>query len=142
MITAEWTALVGAVGLLLFGGGGLVAWLRHRSDNRRGVTQERRADVDSLNAHSIAIIENQVKYLVDPLKSEIDQLRKAQAEQKAELKKHQDESKRYRERYYLAISVIQDLYDWITEHMPLTANGNRLEPPPNPLTAWASEDDL
>lgn len=117
---SDWIGLIGAIGLLLFGGGGVVAWFRLRSDNKKGVRQDNRADSDSLNAQAVALVETQFNYLVKPLKDELEEVRATVETLKKEIKTTKD-------KYALAIAHIVLLYTWIKQHLP---DGEKVPPPP------------
>ena len=123
---SEWILIAGALSMLLFGGGGVVAWMKQRRDAKAGVRQENRADVDSLNAQAIAIVENQFNYLVKPLKEEVDKL-------KGEVKELRTEAENTRTKYWKAITHIRVLYSWIAKHMPAEVEVTMVPAPPEDL---------
>lgn len=118
---SEWMGIVSAIGLVLFGGGGVVAWFRLRDDSKKGVRQDNRSDSDALNAQAVALVENQFNYLVKPLQEELDRVGQVVVELKAEVKSH-------KAKYTLAIAHIVALYAWIKQHVP----GDEKVPPPPP----------
>lgn len=108
---SDWVAVVAAVAMILFGGGGIGAWLKQRHDQKNGVRQENRADVDSLNARAVAIVESQFNYLVKPLQDRIQSLTDDVTRLDTEVRLH-------RALYQSALELIRTLYAWIARHMP------------------------
>ena len=121
---SDWVAVVGAIGLFLFGGGGLVAWLRLRDDSKKGVRQDNRSDSDALNAQAVALVENQFNYLVKPLQDELGRVN-------VKVKELETEVKTRKAKYTLSIAHFVALYAWIKTHVP----GEKLPPPPPDLLA-------
>lgn len=121
--TSEWLLIVGALGMFLFGGGGVIAWLRQRRDSKDGVRQENRADIDSLNAQAIAIVENQFNFLVKPLMEKVTGLER----QVEELKTLAEST---RTKYWKAIAHIRTLYAYIANHMPADVEQTKVPAPP------------
>lgn len=109
--TSLWVILVPLIAAGFFGGGGLVAFLKTRDDAKKGIRQESRADVDSLNARAVAIVESQFQYLVKPLQDKVDGLDK-----KVEYLSKEVEVQK--NRYWTAIRLIRKLYTWITVNYP------------------------
>lgn len=105
METNLWAVAIPVIAMGVFGGGGLVAYLKNRSDAKRGIHQETRADTDALNARAIAIVESQFQYLVKPLQDKVEGLetKVATLEIEAELQ---------RNKYWGAIRYIRKLYAW------------------------------
>lgn len=114
-----------AVGVLLFGGGGVVAWVKQRRDSKNGVRQENRADVDSLNARAIAIVETQVEYLIKPLTEKVKGLETDVAILRTEVQNAKT-------KYWKAVNHIRNMYAWIAKnHSPDIAA--TVPPPPAEL---------
>lgn len=122
---SDWIGVIAAIGMILFGGGGIVAWFKLRDDSKKGVRQENRSDSDSLNAHAVAILEVQFNYLVKPLQGELETVRAKVASLEIEVGTH-------RTMYRLAIGHIQTLYGWIKRHYPDQV-------PPHPPTELAGD---
>ena len=118
---SSWISVITAIGLFLFGGGGIIAWFRLRDDSKKGVRQDNRSDSDALNAQAVALVENQFNYLVKPLQDELTRVNVKVVELTAEVKSH-------RAKYTLAIAHIVALYAWIKHHVP----GDEKVPPPPP----------
>lgn len=95
----------------LFGGGGVVAFLRARDDNKRGVRGDTRADTDSLSARAVAIVESQFTFLVKPLQDKVDGL-------ETKVTHLQEEADKQRAKYWSAITYIRKLYGWIAYTHP------------------------
>jgi hypothetical protein len=107
----DWATIIGAVTLLLFGGGGVAAWLKQRQDNKNGVRQENRSDTDSLNARAVALVESQFNYLVKPLQEKLGHMEVELEKLRADLKVNQ-------KLYRLAAEYIQVLLGWIALKLP------------------------
>lgn len=123
---SEWVAWITAIAMLLFGGGGVVAWVKQRQDGKNGVRQETRADTDSLNARAVAIIDTQFTYLIEPLKNELNDLR-------TEVRTLKSEAKTYQTLYQISVDYIRTLYSWIARHMPPEFEQTHIPPPPEEL---------
>lgn len=108
---SDWIGVIGAIAVIIFGGGGIGAYLKQRHDARNGVRQENRADVDSLNARTVAILESQFNYLVKPMQDQVSSLRTEVQDLTKEVKIH-------RALYLTAIEHIKTLYAWIARHIP------------------------
>lgn len=119
---SDWVIIIGAIGLFVFGGGGVIAWFRLRDDSRKGVRQENRSDSDALNAQAVALVETQFNYLVKPLQIELQAVRDEVARLNTEVRAH-------RAMYDLAVTHIRTLYNWIKKHMTAEME---LSPPPAP----------
>lgn len=126
---SDWLALVAGIGILLTGGGGVVAWMKQRRDAKNGIRQETRADEDSLNARAIAIVESQFTFLVKPLQEKVDEL-------ETKVKDLTTEVEAQKTKYWKAITHIRLLYSYIAKHMT-----NELEttPPPPPPAELAGD---
>lgn len=96
---------------ILFGAGGVVAFYKARVDSRKGVREDSRADVDSLNARAIAISQAQFDLLVTPLKTEVGEL-------KMEVKTLRDEVEAQKNKYWDAVTYIRAILLWISRHFP------------------------
>ena len=120
---SDWLTILAAVGIFLTGGGGVVAFLKQRRDAKNGIRQESRADVDSLNARAVAIVESQFIFLVKPLQEKVTGL-----EQKVELL--QTEVEAQKTKYWKAVTHIRNLYAYIAKHM--TSELEKTPPPPPP----------
>lgn len=110
-LLGDWLGYAAAIVALLFGGGGIAAYFKQRQDTKRGVHQETRADVDSLNARAIAIVESQFTYLVKPLQDKVGLL-------ETNVKSLETELKTHRALYQSAVTHIRTLYTWIARHWP------------------------
>lgn len=119
---SDWLSIATVIGMVLFGGGGVIAWFKLREDSKKGVRQENRSDSDSLNAKAVAIVEMQFNYLVKPLQSELDSVRNKVEQLQMEVASH-------KARYDLAIAHIRKLYAWFAAHLP----GTDKVPPPPPI---------
>ena len=124
----EWVALVSAIAVILFGTGGVVAWLRQRQDAKQGVRQENRQDTDSLNARAVAMLETQFNYLVQPLQKKVDGL-------EADVARLNEEVKTHAALYQMAVKHIKVLYNWIARHMPNELDTTEIPAPPAELVA-------
>jgi hypothetical protein len=120
---SDWLALGAAVGMLLFGGGGVVAWRKQHADAKNGVRNENRADVDSLNARAVAIVETQFNFLIQPLQEEVAGL-------KTEVKSLRIEVESYKTMYWKAVTYIRQLTGWIARHMPMELEQTEIPTPP------------
>lgn len=107
----EWVGLATAAALILFGGGGIAAWIKQRSDAKQGVRQENRGDTDSLNARAVAMLETQFNYLVKPLQDKVNGL-------EGDVIRLNEEVKAHAALYKIAVKHIKVLYNWIARHMP------------------------
>lgn len=96
---------------VLFGAGGIVAFYRARVDSNKGVREDSRADIDSLNARAIAISQAQFDLLVTPLKTEVGEL-------KTEVKTLRGEVEAQKNKYWDAVSYIRAIHLWISRHFP------------------------
>lgn len=123
---SDWVAWITALAMLLFGGGGVAAWVKQHRDGKNGVRQETRAETDSLNARAVAIVETQFTFLVEPLRSEVESLRK-------ELKDLKSETKTYQTLYQISVDYIRTLYSWIARHMPPDIEQTQIPAPPDEL---------
>ena len=123
---SDWIGLVAAIGMLLFGGGGVVVIFKQRADAKNGIREQNRSDIDSLNARAVAIVENQFNFLVTPLKEEVTQL-------KAEVKELKTEAESTRTKYWKAITHIRTLYAYIAKHMPTDVVTTPVPAPPEDL---------
>ena len=124
----EWVALVSAIAVILFGTGGVVAWLRQRQDAKQGVRQENRQDTDSLNARAVAMLETQFNYLVQPLQKKVDDL-------ETDVTRLNEEVKTHAALYKMAVKHIKVLYTWIARHMPNELDQTEIPAPPVELAA-------
>jgi len=122
----EWIALISGIAILIFGGGGVVAWIKQRSDARLGVRQENRSDTDSLNARAVAMLETQFNYLVKPLQDKVGGLETEVASLKEEVETHAA-------LYKIAVKHIKVLYNWIARHMPSELDPTEIPAPPTEL---------
>lgn len=123
---SDWLAIISVASIFLFGGGGVVAWMKQRRDSKNGVRQESRADNDSLNAQAIAIVENQFNYLVKPLTEKVDGL-------ETKIKDLEAQVDKMTSKYWKAISFIRTLYAWIAKHMPSDVETTLVPAPPTEL---------
>jgi len=96
---------------LVFGGGGIAALIKARADKRKGIREDSRADVDSLNARAIAISQAQFDLLVTPLKTEVVEL-------KSEVKNLRAEVDAQKDKYWDAVTYIRAVLLWISRHFP------------------------
>ena len=108
---ADWVGVIAAAAMIFFGGGGIGAFIKQRHDSKNGVRQENRADVDSLNSRTVAILESQFNYLVKPLQDSVAGLRDDVTRLDQQVKMH-------RALYLSAIEHIRTLYAWIARHIP------------------------
>lgn len=122
----EWVALISGIAILIFGGGGVVAWLKQRADAKQGVRQENRSDTDSLNARAVAMLETQFNYLVKPLQDKVGGLETEIASLKEEVKTHAA-------LYKIAVNHIKVLYNWIARHVPSELDQTEIPAPPTEL---------
>lgn len=122
---SDWIAFIGSIGILVGGGGGIIAWFRLRDDSKKGVRQENRSDSDSLNAQAVALVETQFNYFIKPLRDELEQVKRTVTELEAQIKTHKD-------KYAIAIAHIITLYAWIKVHITGT---DETPPPPPPALA-------
>lgn len=120
---SDWLAFIAAAGIFLFGGGGVIAWVKQRRDSKNGIKQESRADNDSLNAQAIAIVENQFNFLVKPLTEKVERL-------ESQVKELTTEADSQRTKYWKAVTHIRTLYAWIAKHMPAEIETTIVPPPP------------
>ncbi|WKW86991.1 membrane protein [Microbacterium phage Hermeonysus] len=116
-----WLGPLIAVGSLLLGSGGLVAWRRLTHDKRIGVAQQETVEDDALSNRWKAIIETQTKVLLEPMQAQIATLTTEVAEVKVELA----ESRR---KYWGAVGYIRTLHNWINRHLPESVE--QVPPPP------------
>lgn len=116
-------ALIAGIGMLLFGGGGVAAYIKQRRDSKSGVRQDNRADGDSLNARAIAIVESQFNFLVKPLQEKVTGLEES-------VTKLQLEIESTKSKYWKAVTHIRTLYAWIAKHMPADVETTIVPPPP------------
>lgn len=119
----EWATLVTGIITVAFGGGGIAALVKARSDVRNGVRDSSRQDTDSLNARAIAVVETQFNYLVKPLQDKVNGL-----ESKVETLKVEIEDAKTK--YWKAVSHIRTLYTWISRHIPVDLDESTAVPAP------------
>lgn len=127
---SDWVGIFAAVGMILFGGGGFLAWRKFLNDKKVGVQQENRADVDSFNARAVAMIETQFNFLVKPLQDELKRVNQKIESLEKDVKLH-------KELYAAALGHIRLLYDWIARHLPTDFDKTDVPSPPKELA-----DDL
>ena len=106
-----WAIIIPLLAAGFFGGGGIVAFIRSRDDAKKGIRQESRADIDSLNARAVAIVESQFQYLVKPLQDKVEGLEKR-------IESLSRDNEVQRNKYWQAIRFIRKLYTWISVHYP------------------------
>ncbi len=128
---SDWIGTIAGIGMILFGGGGFLAWRKFHNDKKVGVQQETRADVDSFNARAVAMIETQFNFLVKPLQEELVRVN-------TKLELLQKEVQVHKDLYGAALLYIRVLYDWIARHLPKTDLEEDDVPRPPPTLA----DDL
>lgn len=116
-----WLTPLIALGTLLLGSGGVVAWRRLTHDKRIGVAQQETAEDDALSNRWKSIIETQTKVLLEPMQEQIGELKSEVAGLKTEVA----ESRR---KYWGAIGYIRSLQTWITRHLPDSIE--QVPPPP------------
>ncbi|QDH93096.1 hypothetical protein QDA02_gp69 [Microbacterium phage Margaery] len=116
-----WLTPLIALGTLLLGSGGVVAWRRLTHDKRIGVAQQETAEDDALSNRWKSIIETQTKVLLEPMQEQIGELKNEVAGLKTEVA----ESRR---KYWGAIGYIRSLQTWITRHLPDSIE--QVPPPP------------
>lgn len=100
-----------AILTVVFGGGGVAALIKARADRRKGVREDSRADVDSLNARAIAISQAQFDLLVTPLKNEVGEL-------KTEVRELKTEVDNQKNKYWDAVTYIRSILVWLSRHFP------------------------
>lgn len=127
---SDWVGVFAGIGMILFGGGGFLAWRKFNNDKKVGVQQENRADVDSFNARAVAMIETQFNFLVKPLQDELKRVNEKIEGLEKEVKVH-------KELYRLALDHIRMLYAWIASHLPPDFDKTDVPSPPKELA-----DDL
>ncbi|QGJ88900.1 hypothetical protein PBI_TEAMOCIL_46 [Microbacterium phage Teamocil] len=117
-----WLTPLIAIGTLLLGSGGVVAWRRLTHDKRIGVAQQETAEDDALSNRWKAIIETQTKVLLEPMQAQIASLTREVGEVKVELEAS-------RRKYWSAITHIRTLYNWIARHLPEDIESTAPPPP-------------
>lgn len=109
----EWPGIVSLVISGLLGSGGVVAFLSYRKDRDRGIREDDRADDESLNTRFSALMDSQVKYLVQPLQDKY-----AELDKKYELLSEKFDQ--LLDNYSLALDHINDLRRlWPESHLAL-----------------------
>lgn len=121
-----WLAPTIAVLTLLLGGGGIAALFKVRHDKRIGVAQQETAEDDALSNRWKAIIETQTKVLLEPMRTELGEV-------KAEVRALRVDLETSRRKYWSAISHIRTLYTWISRHMPPDIETTQIPEPPATL---------
>lgn len=121
-----WLVPTIAILTLLLGGGGIGALLKVRHDKRMGVAQQEVAEDDALSNLWKAIIEAQTKSLLEPLTTELADLRGRFTVLEGELALS-------RRKYWSAISHIRTLYTWISRHLPEDFEATKIPEPPATL---------
>jgi len=121
-----WVTPVIAILTMVFGGGGIAAWVKVRYDKRLGVAQQETAEHDSLASRWRAIIETQTKALLEPMTLRIGTLEGKVSTLESELAAS-------RRKYWIAISHVRTLYAWISRHMPEDVEQTQVPAPPATL---------
>lgn len=127
----DWIPLLSALAGLVGGGGGVVAFLRWRSDNANG---RRSFGIDSNKSAVEAwekLARTQAEVIVTPLVEEVAGLK----EQIKSLKAEVAALRKFRDKFMAALEYITALHGWIAEHLP--SKKNDLPPVPPELA-----DDL
>jgi uncharacterized protein HemX len=113
-----WLAPLIAFVVALLGGGGVSALIKARADRAQGVAQQETAEDDALSNRWKMIIETQTKVLLEPMQTQLTELKAEVEKWKGEVKKVQDELETSRRKYWNAIAYIRTLLIWISRHMP------------------------
>ncbi|WKW87077.1 hypothetical protein SEA_NICOLE72_40 [Microbacterium phage Nicole72] len=121
-----WLGPLIAVGSLLLGSGGVVAWRRLTHDKRIGVAQQETAEDDALSNRWRAIIEAQTKVLLEPMTTRIQTLETKVGTLESELEAS-------RRKYWSAVTYIRQLLTWISRHMPSDIETTQVPQAPSTL---------
>lgn len=113
-----WLGPTAAVVTVLFGSGGVIAWLRYRYDRRIGVAQQETAEDDALANRWKAIIQTQTESLLEPMQKELTTAKNDLAEMKRDMQSIRVELEMRTRKYWSAIMHIRTMYTWIARQMP------------------------
>ena len=116
-----WIVPILAILTILFGGGGVAAIMKARSDKKIGVAQADVAEDDSIAARWERIIKAQTESLVGPLQARL-------ADVEGKVRALEEELVATRTKYWRAVKYIRNLMTWITVHIP--ADDSKTPPAP------------
>lgn len=125
MADSAWASFIGPLVASLLGGGGIVGILNWRSQKKRGIRQEDRADDDAMSRRAQDLIKTQFEMLVQPLQAEVGRLREEVVAMKLSLDMQ-------RNRYWRLITYTRSLRLWGSAHVKPEAP--KMPDPPSDLS--------
>lgn len=112
------TSVAIPLAVVLFGGGGLAAILRARSDAKIGVADQENAEEDSQSDRWKAIIEVQTRAVIEPLERKVAALDSKVTAQDQEIQSLKALLEEATSRYWKAVGYIRTLITWINRNTP------------------------
>lgn len=106
-----WLILIGSLASLIFGATGINAWMKAAEDKRRRIREDDRLDDAAVDSRVRALLEDQEKTFILPLKQDIRALKDELAEQSTRITQLET-------RYRIAIDYIKHLFYFFDRELP------------------------